>query len=179
LKIKNLDLSKNPRLERVRDLFCFCVFTGQRWSDVISFSKDDLQDNTWEFESKKTKELMKIPLKGFIAQSLDILEKYNYVLPRISQQNFNIVIKEVGKKAEIKSRVKIRRYSGNKLIEISKPKYKFMTSHMGRRTFVTILLQKGVPATTIMKLTGHKDLKTLMKYENTSQDALVEALGNT
>ena len=179
MKIKNLDLSKNPRLERVRDLFCFCVFTGQRWSDVISFSKDDLQDNTWEFESKKTKELMKILLKGFIAQSLDILEKYNYVLPRISQQNFNIVIKEVGKKAEIKSRVKIRRYSGNKLIEISKPKYKFMTSHMGRRTFVTILLQKGVPATTIMKLTGHKDLKTLMKYENTSQDALVEALGNT
>ena len=53
-----------------------------------------------------------------------------------------------------------------------------MTSHMGRRTFVTMLLQKGFPPTIVMKLTGHKDIKTLMKYENTSQDALVEALEN-
>jgi len=47
---------------------------------------------------------------------------------------------------------------------------------MARRFFVTILFQKGVPVTTIMKITGHKDLKTLMRYENTSEDALIEAL---
>ena len=51
-----------------------------------------------------------------------------------------------------------------------------MTSHMARRSCVTILLQRGVPATTVMKLTGHKDLKTLMRYENTSEGALAEAL---
>jgi hypothetical protein len=33
-----------------------------------------------------------------------------------------------------------------------------------------------MPPTTIMKLTGHTDLKTLMKYENTGDDALVDAL---
>lgn len=175
-KIRKLDLSKNPRLEKVRDLFCFCVFTGQRWSDVISFSKEDLYDNTWVFESKKTKELMKIPLLGFIAPALDILKKYDYNLPVISSQKFNKFIKEVGELAKIKSTVKIKRYSGNKLIEICKPKYEFMASHMARRSCITLLLQRGVPPTTIMKLTGHTDLKTLMKYENTSEDALVDAL---
>jgi len=29
-----------------------------------------------------------------------------------------------------------------------------------------------------MKLTGHTDLKTLMKHENTNEDALFEALEN-
>ncbi|MCK4345741.1 MAG: hypothetical protein KAX05_10690 [Bacteroidales bacterium] len=43
---------------------------------------------------------------------------------------------------------------------------------------ITILFQRSVPPTTIMKLTGHTDLKTLMKYENTNEDALVEALEN-
>jgi len=47
---------------------------------------------------------------------------------------------------------------------------------MARRSCVTLLLESGVPATTIMKLTGHKNIKTLMKYENTSQEALNNAL---
>jgi len=64
-------------------------------------------------------------------------------------------------------------------IEIKKPKHSFMSSHMARRSCITILLQKGVAPTTVMKLSGHTDLKTLMKYENTSHDALVEALEYT
>ena len=53
-----------------------------------------------------------------------------------------------------------------------------MTSHMARRTCVTILLQKGVPPTTVMKMTGHSDLRTLLKYESTTKDALADALEN-
>ena len=68
------------------------------------------------------------------------------------------------------------RYSGNTKIEKSEPKCKFMSSHMARRSAVTILLEANVPPTTIMKLTGHKDLKILMKYENPGEDALVRAL---
>ena len=41
-----------------------------------------------------------------------------------------------------------------------------MASHMARRTCVTILL----------KLTAHSDIKTLIKYENTSDEALVKEL---
>ena len=51
-----------------------------------------------------------------------------------------------------------------------------LSSHTARLSCITILLQKGVPVTTIMKLTGHTDVKTLMKYENTGDDALEDAL---
>ncbi|MBN2220615.1 MAG: integrase catalytic domain-containing protein [Vallitaleaceae bacterium] len=170
------DLSNNPRLERVRDLFCFATFTGQRWSDIENFRKDDVKDGWWVFESYKTKKITKMPLKGFIAPALDILRKYDYELPKISSQKFNDYIKEAGSLAEINETVTIKRLSGNQRIKIKRPKHEFMSSHMARRSCVTILLQRGMPPTTVMKLTGHTDLKTLMKYENTGDDALVKAL---
>jgi integrase len=171
-KLNSCDLTNNKRLEKVRDLFCFATFTGQRWSDIEKFKKEDLKDGWWIFESVKTKKITKVPLTGWANPALQILERYNFDLPVISQQKFNDYLKEIGKLVEIGSPVKIKRYSGNKLITFSKPKYEFMSSHMARRTCVTILLGKGVPPTTVMKLTGHSDLTTLMKYENTQEDAL-------
>lgn len=178
-KLYKYDLANNPKLERVRDVFCFATFTGQRWSDIECFKKDDIKEDAWEFMSFKTKKMITVPFKGFISPALDILVKYNYQLPLISQQRFNDYIKDVGKLIKINESVEIKRFSGKELIVIKKPKYDFMASHMARRTCITILLQKGVPPTTVMKLTGHTDLKTLMKYENTSHNALVEALENT
>jgi len=178
MKLYTLDLSDNPLWKKVRDLFCFATFTGQRWSDIAQFRKEDVRDNWWIFESQKTKETMKVPFKGFIRPALEILEKYNYELPRVIEQTFNKEIKNVGEKAGLTNNITIYRYSGSQKIAITKPKHKFMSSHMARRSCVTILLQRGMPPTTIMKLTGHKDLKTLMKYENTSEEALVEALEN-
>ncbi len=179
MRLYHLDLSHIPRLERVRDLFCFATFTGQRWSDIELFKKEDVKEDVWRFVSYKTKKMMMVPFKGFLQPAKDILLKYDYELPRISQQQFNKYIKEVGKLAGIVEPTVIQRFSGDKRIEIRKPKYAFMSSHMARRTCVTILLQKGVPPTTIMKLTGHTSLKTLMKYENTGEKALINALINT
>jgi integrase len=186
-KIWTLDLSDNPRLDKIRDLFCFATFTGQRWSDIILLKKEDVKEikkgrnkqTKWIFESKKTKELREVPFVGFIAPALDILRKYDYSLPVISLQNYNNYLKDLGDEADINETVKVIRYSGSQRLENKNPKYLFMSSHMARRSCVTILLQRGIPPTTVMKLTGHKDLKTLMKYENTSQDAQVDALEKT
>jgi integrase len=173
------DFHENKTYERVRDVFCFALLTCQRWSDIENFNKDDVKDEVWELLSVKTKKVIRVPFKGFIKPALDILEKYKYQLPIISQQKFNDYLKKVGEEAKISEQVVIKRFSGNEMIEIRKPKYDFMSSHMARRSGITILLQKGVPLTTVMKLSGHSDVKTLMKYENTSQDALVEALEST
>jgi integrase len=44
--ICRVDLSKKPTLERVRDLFCFAVYTGQRWSEIEGFKKEQIQDES-------------------------------------------------------------------------------------------------------------------------------------
>lgn len=175
-KLMAFDLTDKPSYERVRDLFCFGCYTGQRFSDIMRFTKADFQDNKWIFLSSKTKKRVTVPFNGYIANALKILEKYDFELPTISNQKFNDYIKEVGKLAEIDSPVRIVRFNGKNEIIIEKPKYEFMSSHMGRRTMVTILLSKGVPINLVQKITQHSDIRTLMKYESASTDSLIEAL---
>jgi len=175
-KLFEHDLSERPAYERVRDVFCFACFTGQRYSDVARFNKKDFKDNKWTFLSTKTKKKVTVPFNGFIANALIILEKYNYELPIISNQKFNDYIKEIGELAGIKDPVRIMRFNGKQEVVIEKPKYDFMSSHMGRRTMVTILLSKGVPVSLVQKITQHSDIRTLMKYESAGMDSLVEAL---
>jgi integrase len=166
----------NKRQERVRDLYLFQVYTGQRFSDVQAFRKEDLRGSMWVFEQVKTGQLVSVPLIGWAAPALSILDKYNFDLPQISNQRFNDYIKEVGELAEINEPIEIKRKSGSKLVIMKKPKWQFMSSHTARRTAVTLLLEKGVPATTVMKMTGHTNLRTMQKYENTSVEALAKAL---
>jgi hypothetical protein len=149
-------------------VFVFGCFTAQRWSDINSFKKDQLKGTTWRFYSYKTRKLIELPLDGFMKPALIILQKHDFALPKISQQKFNDYLKELGKLCGINEVVHIQRFSGSKKIIIEKPKYEFMSSHMARRTAVTILLSKNVPLTTVRKITAHADIRTLMKYENTN-----------
>ncbi|TAH21224.1 MAG: hypothetical protein EAZ08_04290 [Cytophagales bacterium] len=175
-QLLNYDFSTNKRLERVRDLFCFMVFTLQRWSDTAAFNPKHIKNDVWDFISIKTNENILVPLNTtYTAGAKKVLQKYEHNLPKISEQKFNEYIKEACQIAGIQEEVSIRRYSGKQAFDIAKPKYEFISSHSARRTGITLLLQKGVPPTTIMKVTGHEDLKTLMKYENTSDDAVFNA----
>jgi integrase len=173
------DLSASPRLEKVRDLFCFGCFTGQRFSDIMRFSQDDFDGKKWDFMSIKVKKRVVVPFTGFISQALPILEKYNYTLPVISNQKFNEYLKEIGEIALLNNSVRIIRFSGVKEVQIRQPKFAFMSSHMARRTFVTIMLEKGVPITVVQRITQHADIRTLLKYEGHSENALFESLKKT
>ncbi|WP_262714373.1 tyrosine-type recombinase/integrase [Hymenobacter busanensis] len=39
-----------------------------------------------------------------------------------------------------------------------------MNARTSRRTFVTHRLERGMPPAVIVKFTGHKDIKTLVRY---------------
>lgn len=178
-QILNFDLNGNTRLERVRDLFCFGCFTGQRFSDIMRFDKQDLTGSKWSFISFKTKKRVNVPFSGFISNGLRILERYKYKLPVISNQKFNDYLKEIGELAGIDDIVRIIRFSGVKEVEMRYPKYEFMSSHMARRTFVTLMIEKGVPLTMIQKITQHSDLRTLLKYEGHNEKSLENAFEKT
>ncbi|HET6256217.1 MAG TPA: site-specific integrase [Puia sp.] len=178
-KLLEKDFSATPRLEKVRDLFCFGCFTGQRFSDIMRFSRDDFDGKKWDFMSIKVKKRVIVPFTGFIQNALPILKKYKFTLPVISNQKFNEYLKEIGEIAGLDHPVRIIRFSGVKEVQIRQPKYEFMSSHMARRTFVTIMLEKGVPITIVQKITQHADIRMLMKYESHSENALFESLKKT
>lgn len=182
-ELKNLyffDFSNKPHLERVRDLFCFAVYTGQRWSDIDRLDKRDIHGDIWSFNAFKTKKQMDLDLIGFASPALDILKKYDSQLPKISLTKFNLYIKDAAEIAGIKAETKIIRYVGAKEILITKPKYKFIGSHTARKTCVSILLNEyNLNVTHVLEITGHSDLKTLQKYINKDREARRRALSNT
>lgn len=174
------DFSKHPALERVRDLFCFAAFTGQRWSDIAQFDKSQLKGNVWRFTAQKTEKVQEVDLAGFAETAIDILKKYNYKLPVISLQKFNDMLKDAGKDAGIDTPVELIRFVGVQRIVTHEPKYYFMSSHMARRTCVSILLNNYNMAASLVKdITAHSDFKTLQKYVNTDREARREAMSRT
>ena len=179
-KLYEHDFSENKRLEQVRDLFCFAAFTGQRWSDIVNFDKGDIVGDSWIFAAEKTGKKTTIPFLGYIAPALDILNKYNYQLPEISNQKFNDYIKEAAEAAKLKRPVRIERMKGIEKIIIEQPLHKFITMHTGRRTCVSLLLNVAkMPIPQVMDITQHTDFKTLRKYINEDPDALRNNLGET
>ena len=92
------------RVEQVRDVFIFCVFTGLAFSDVKDLSPEHLvKDNKGELwirkNRQKTKIMCNIPVLPVAAS---ILEKYKNVaectgklLPVLSNQRMNSYLKEI------------------------------------------------------------------------------------
>jgi len=172
--IKTADLSIEQ--QKVRDCFLFQIYTGQRFSDMQQISPDQVNGKMWVFRSVKTERMMHIPFVGWTAEAKSIAEKYDYQFPQYSSQYFNRALKLICKNAKLNTVVRLTRYRGSQEIIIEKPKHKLVSSHTARRTCVSLLLAKGVPPTIVMKLTGHTDIKTMMKYERTTTDALEESL---
>lgn len=170
--IYNYDLSNKPALEKVRDTFCFCCFTGLRYSDLIRLKKKNIKGEEIHLVSEKTTDNLIIPLNKF---SNAILSKYNHSLPYISNQKTNEHLKELGKLCGITEPVTLTQFRGVEEIQVTKPKCEFIGTHTARRTFVTLSLEKGMRAETVMNITGHKEYNTFKKYiKITSKVKLVE-----
>lgn len=171
----NLDLTYEP-LARARDLFCFGCFTGLRFSDIAEMDKSNIEDGTIHIRTQKTKDLLAIPL---IPQAQEILEKYDYQLPKLSNQKLNKHLKTLGEMAEIDQNISIQRYRGATRINKKIPKYDLITTHTARRTFITLSLEKGIRPEVVMSITGHKDFKSFSAYikivDSVRKDELLKA----
>lgn len=161
--IEDKKLSVNI-LIKVRDVFCFQCFTGQRFSDIENLKRDDIKNDSWFLHTYKTKDIIEIPLTPLAKEILGRYKDNSQPLPVISHQKTNNLIKDVCKYAEVNEPITLVRYRGHERLETSKPKYDFITTHTARRTFVTISLEKGMKADTIMEITGHTSYKTFRKY---------------
>jgi integrase len=119
---------------------------------------------------RKTKEPSVVPLNKY---SMDILNKYKELaipLPMISNQKFNKYIKELCKMAEINDPVEIIRYKGATKQSTFYRKHEIISAHTGRKTFATLSLEKGIPAETVMKITGHSDYKSFQRYVKVTEE---------
>ena len=180
-KLKACNIPQNKQyLERVRDVFLFCCFTGLRYSDVYNLRTSDVKADHIEITTIKTADSLVIELNN---HSKAILEKYkdvhfegNKVLPVISNQKMNDYLKELGELAEINEPIRETYYKGNQRIDEVTPKYALLGTHAGRRTFICNALALGIPAQVVMKWTGHSDYKAMRPYIDIADDIKANAM---
>ena len=173
----DLDLSDNKRLERVRDIFLVCCYTGVRFSEYKNLKQENIEIGRKGclinyYAQKNTKYVSTICNDN----ALELLKKYKFNLPHISLQKYNIYIKEVCKIAKIDKEIIIHSYKAGKAIILKKRKFQKISSHTGRRSFITNLIIEGISSTHIKKVTGHSNEKDVNKYNQITSIESIELI---
>jgi site-specific recombinase XerD len=169
IALRDFDMSNNVRLEQVRDVFVFACYTGLRWSDLEQLRPEHFQNDHINFTSIKTRKVQHIPLTKVTTA---ILEKYNYLLPLISAQNYNDYLKELGKLVGLTRRYEKIQYKNGKRVGETSEIWELLTSHIGRSTFCTLAQEAGMPIMHVMKVTAHSKSTTVQDYSRSSDKAL-------
>lgn len=179
-KLYQHDFSSNPHLEKIRDFFLLGCSTGLRFSDLNKLNTGNFFINIDPFTHqisqhitegyietyiRKTSDKLKLPFNNFI---VEFVYKYIYQKPyfnglRMSNQKFNDYVKDVCKEAKIDGMKEIIKTMGKENKVFQEPKYKFVSSHTMRRSFIS-LLAHGANTSNIQLVSGHKDLKVLSDY---------------
>ena len=163
MKIYNYKF-KELRLSQVRDVFCFLCFTGLRFSDVEKLKREDIKNDNLNLLIKKTKKNITIPLNDFAKALLGKYIDHSAPLPVISNQKTNDYLYEIGKLLDINEPVKKSVFKGPKVIEEYIPKYDVLTTHLGRKTFITNSLILGMNERDVKEFSGHKKEVNFRKY---------------
>ena len=172
-KIENIDKDKlSDSLENAKDWLIISCYTGQRISDFMRFTDEQIRiedgKHIIEFTQKKTGKNMTVPLHSKV---IEILNKRNGKFPyKISDQKYNDFIKVVCRLTELNELTK-----GSKLIETEPEsgifrkktgmykKWELVTSHIGRRSFATNFYGK-IPTTYLIYATGHSTEAMFLNY---------------
>lgn len=133
------------RAARVRDLFLFQCFTGLAYTDMAHLTKDDFQVNDLgQIYIKKTRQKTGVAFTTVLfPEAAEIIKKYDYELPVLSNQKYNAYLKELEDLCDLK---------------------KSLHSHIGRHTFATMALNRGLPLEIVSKMLGHSNIKQTQHY---------------
>jgi integrase len=171
-ELLKLDLTKKPRLKRVRDMFVIGCWTGLRFSDFTRLNSarivnDDDGYPCFEILTQKTKSTVLIPI---LPQIESIIQEYgglqNLTLPeRISNQKLNQYVKEMAALSPalcVDNRQE--RTKGGVKVSVNKKKYECITTHTCRRSFCTNMYKRRIPVELIMAISGHKTESQFYQY---------------
>lgn len=174
-EFKNFEIPTEYKyLELTKDIFLFQCYTGLRYSDVVNLKKGDIKEGYIEITTMKTTDSLQIELNK---SSRMILEKYkdfvsqnNKALPTINLKQTNKFLKELCRLVGINEPIRQTYYIGSQRIDEIKPKYEYISSHAGRRTFICNAIYLGIPPQVIMKWTGHKNYESMKPYIDIAEE---------
>ena len=147
-------------LRKVRDLFVFQTYTMMAYSDLAAFDFDKCvkvgKETVYKAKRIKTGEDFTIVI---MKPAMNILKRYDYKLPIISNVKYNLYLK-----------------AAVRFAKIEKP----VTTHWARHTGATLLLNEGdVPMHIVQHILGHASIReTERTYAKVLDRSIVESMVN-
>lgn len=132
---------RSKRLQQVADLFLVQCCTGLAYAELSKLERSMIRtgiDGREWISIERTKiagAFCQIPL---LPTASRIMQQYDYQLPMISNGKYNAYLKEVAEVVGIE---------------------KHLTTHVGRKTCGTLLLNRNVPIETVSRILGHSSIK--------------------
>ncbi|HRP90751.1 MAG TPA: tyrosine-type recombinase/integrase [Edaphocola sp.] len=150
-KLEYYQFAQN-RLNLIRDIFLFSVYTGLHYSGAMSLTKANLikggDDKDWiVYTREKTGVEIHIPILDKAQQLINKFqnenELENKIIPKFSNQKINSYLKEIAD-----------------ILGIDKP----LSHKIARKTFGSVLLYYNVPMKVVSKLMGHSSVLITEKH---------------
>lgn len=129
------------RLDRVRDLFLMQVATGLSYADLSSPFNMSERNGVHYIKGRRVKTGVEFTAV-VLPEGVAIYNKYRGELPIVTNQKMNAYLKEISDICNVKP----------------------IKTHMGRRTYATMALSKGVAITTVSKMLGHRNTNITQKH---------------
>ena len=152
-RINDLQID-NKSLAEVRDAFILQASTGLAYIDLLNLKPEDIkiaEDGT-HFITKTRHKTDSEYTTVVLPMGVDVLKLHNYSLRVISNQKYNLFLKTIQGLADIKTN---------------------LTTHLARKTFCCLLLNRGVNINTVARCAGHQDIKITRSYYATLQESTV------
>ena len=152
-------LSLKGRELIVRDAFLFCCYTGLRYSDLLALRTEDIHDGWIRIVMQKTRQRVAIPYaKLFEGRCISLLQRYGNTIERLTSKlptnsQVNSTLRDLLRKACINTDFRV-------------------TFHTSRHTFASLLLEEGVPVTTVQRMLGHTKVQTTQIYAEVTEQTI-------
>ena len=175
-RIEALEVSDS--LQKVKDLFLWCVYTSMRFGDTQAIRDENIVYvggvlSLAYYPQKTKREEIVFHVDEKMQAILDRYESGYTPLPRIGINRYDQLLKTLASAAGIDSPVQTEKMVGNKITTETKKKYELISSHTARRTAVTIWAEMGHSFEWMMQRTGHSNFNMIKQYISQTREAKV------
>jgi site-specific recombinase XerD len=136
---------------------------GFRAGDLLNMIKEyDIKEGIQSIIQKKTQSKQMVNIDSTVIERIERMKELN--TDRITIDVVNRNMKKIAKKLGFNRIERVASQVGNRTIYENVKRYELMSSHVCRRTFVTLSMMNNIPIPKIMKFSGHSTLRAFQIY---------------
>jgi|GEM_PF-304574 len=170
----------HPKLDQVKEMFCFGCLTGFRTGDIMILQRSHIKGRFIDFTLQKTTVKVIVPIVDAAQRIIDKCADPLFLFKKISYSGY---LDYLGKCCELAGITdmteKVSTLANGLPVREQKEKYKLITGHTSRKTFVKLSRSLNVDEDIVKFITGHKgsqEDKIFSKYNDVSANLALKQM---